>query len=243
MTALIAKGLGTAKLVNKTNGLDVAETKEFLAQALEMGFMYLDTAPRYSSTDAERMLGEASDVAKNFLICSKVGKRYSKLIHPMNRIHQKVLARKSELKAWQSIFTPENLSKELEGSMRRLRREYLDIYLLHAVPPSISLDDYADALLDLKQKGLVRNIGVSIDVKYSGDLSWCDVVQTPLRGFGWVNWAPQQKVILNSVFLDSKRDVLGGLQNLPNNPADKIALIGTTSVDHLKHFAKAVDAA
>jgi len=242
MTSLIAKGLGTAKLVNRTNGLDLSESKEFLAQALDLGFVYLDTAPRYSSTDAERMLGAASDIAKNFLICSKVGKRYSKLIHPMNRIHQKVLARKSELTAWQSVFAPENLSKELKGSLRRLRREHLDFYLLHAVPPGISLDDHAQALLDLKQKGLVHNIGVSIDVKYSGDLSWCDVVQTPLRGFGWVNWMPHQKVILNSVFLDSKNDVLGGLRNLPNNPADKIALIGTTSVNHLKQFAEAVDA-
>jgi len=242
MTSLIAKGLGTAKLVNKTNGFDVAETKEFLALALEMGFVYLDTAPRYSSTDAERMLGEASVVAKKFLMCSKVGKRYSKLFHPVNRIHQRVLARKSELEAWQDNFAPENLGKELQGSLRRLRREYLDIYLLHAVPPSISLDDHAQALLELKQKGLVRSIGVSIDVAYPGDLSWCDVVQTPLRGFEWVNWMPQQKAILNSVFLDSKNDVITGLQNLPKESVDKIALIGTTSIDHLKHFAKAVDA-
>ncbi len=241
MSATLSKGLGTAKLVNKNDGLNLAETKSFLARAQELGYSYIDTAPRYSSGDAERMLGAAGLRQMNFQIGSKFGKRYSRLPYPLNRIQQRFLSRQPELTVWKEFFSPDRTVSEIHDSLRRLQIDYLDFYFLHAVPPTLILDDYADALTRAKESGLIRNIGVSLDLPNQSDLSWCDAIQIPLRGREWTQYSVHQTRVLNSVYLDSNGNVASSLKTATEDSVESIALIGTTSIEHLTTFSMEVD--
>jgi aryl-alcohol dehydrogenase-like predicted oxidoreductase len=77
----------------------------------------------------------------------------------------KVLVNNTELKV-STKFSPQNakpkeLREALEGSLRRLKREYVDIYNFHWPNTNFLIEKTFDVLLELKEEGKIRSIGVS----------------------------------------------------------------------------------
>lgn len=104
--------------------------------ALAKGINVIDTAEMYASGHAEEIVGKAvSSVArKNVFIISKV---------------------------WPSHLGRHDLQKSLDGSLKRLNVDYLDLYLIHWPSSEIPLDESISTLLELKDQGKIRQLGVS----------------------------------------------------------------------------------
>lgn len=120
------------------------EVRSLLAYALDKGVSTLDTAPAYGT--AEQRLGELLPERKRFQIISKAGETFNP-------------------KSGESHydFSPKSLRLSLENSLRVLRTDYLDCWLLHSDGNDVNNlnDEVLKTLLDAKQQGLVRSVGAS----------------------------------------------------------------------------------
>jgi aryl-alcohol dehydrogenase-like predicted oxidoreductase len=63
--------------------------------------------------------------------------------------------------AWDPDARPAHLRQAVEGSLRRLRVERIDLYQLHAVDPRVPIEESVGVLADLRAQGKLRHIGVS----------------------------------------------------------------------------------
>jgi aryl-alcohol dehydrogenase-like predicted oxidoreductase len=139
-------GLGAWQLANPDWNLsDKQEALRIVQVSLEAGCNFFDTAPPYGSGVSEELLGQAlKAVRQNVVICTKFG--YS---------HEKV-----------TNFDASALRPSLEGSLRRLQTDYVDILLLHNPPKEMMNGNHAphyEELQKLKDEGLIREYGVSLD--------------------------------------------------------------------------------
>lgn len=128
-------GIGTGTGFNKES---LKSQKDFFLvfdAAFESGINWLDTAESYADGYAENLIGEYGKISKkNFYVASK--------------------------------FSPKNASKELlikscEDSLKRLKRECIDLYQIHWMNYSIPIEETIQALEKLKNDGKIRAIGVS----------------------------------------------------------------------------------
>ena len=62
---------------------------------------------------------------------------------------------------WQHNASPAHIEKAIEGSLKRLRLERIDIYQLHVPDPAVSYDASMEAFARLKEQGKVRHVGLS----------------------------------------------------------------------------------
>src|SRR6185436_19498920 len=62
---------------------------------------------------------------------------------------------------WVVNCRPERLREELEGSLRRLRVDRIDLYQLHRIDDAVSEEDQFGALVEFQREGKVRHIGLS----------------------------------------------------------------------------------
>ena len=111
---------------------------------------------------------------------------------------------------WDEDGRPEKLRKDLEGSLKRLKLERIDLYQLHAPDPKVPYADQIGALAQFQREGKVRHIGlsnvtvkqleearkivpiVSVQNRYNlGDRSSEDVLQACERlGIAFLPWYP-----------------------------------------------------
>lgn len=125
--------------------IDEAEGKRALQRALEVGINFFDTADLYGHGHAEELLGQATAGATTTTyICTKFGNRQDRA----GRIYQDFSA------AW--------LSTCVERSLRRLRRETIDVLLLHSPAADFDWSRYDPAPWEqLQRAGKIREYGVS----------------------------------------------------------------------------------
>jgi pyridoxine 4-dehydrogenase len=62
---------------------------------------------------------------------------------------------------WEPNARPERLREELEGSLRRLRLERIDLYQLHRIDPAVPEERQFETLLQFQREGKIRHIGLS----------------------------------------------------------------------------------
>jgi len=141
-------GLGAMRVID--NGSiwgepsDRAKALKVLRRALELGVNFFDTAESYGPHTSEILIAEAlHPYPKGFVIGSKCG-----------------IAR-PRASRWDADGRPEKLKQDLEGSLKRLRLERIDLYQLHAVDPKVPLEVSLGALADMQREGKIRHIGVS----------------------------------------------------------------------------------
>lgn len=155
-----------------------------LRQGLDQGINLLDTADIYSQGESERILGSIiSDIRDQVIICSKAGflpkpkrstsekinsatkkalSRWESLYNLGRLAHQRILNRVGDSTNTKN-FAPHYLRNAIEGSLKRLGTDYLDIFLLHSPPVSLAADEAVwDMLADIKAKGIIRHYGVSM---------------------------------------------------------------------------------
>jgi aryl-alcohol dehydrogenase-like predicted oxidoreductase len=133
---------------------DNAESLRAVAQALDLGCTFFDTADLYGHGLSEKLLGQALQKQRHAcVIATKVGGDF---YHGPFRKN----------------FDPDYIRFALEKSLERLRTDYIDIYQLHN-PPLMMLERGAHyAVLDeLKQEGKIRYYGVSVHDAYEGTMA------------------------------------------------------------------------
>jgi aryl-alcohol dehydrogenase-like predicted oxidoreductase len=129
-------GLGLFALGRWTRE-DEARTKATLGRALERGIRWFDTAEVYGSGRSERVLGECLQ-------------RTASSVRPF--VVTKV--------SWEHL-RPNQVRAALIGSLQRLGRPSVDLYLVHAPDPHVSLKDTMSTLEALWKEGKIAGIGVS----------------------------------------------------------------------------------
>ena len=128
---------------------DRKHAHKVLRRAVELGVNFIDTAESYGPQTDETLIGEAlHPYPKGLVIATKCG-----------------LARPSPGR-WDADCRPEKIRQDLDGSLKRLRVERIDLWQLHTVDPKVPLEESLGAMVDAQRAGKVRHIGVSnFDVK------------------------------------------------------------------------------
>lgn len=125
------------------------EMIQLIHSAVERGVTFFDTAEVYGPLTNEELVGEALRPFKNeVVIATKFG------WEPANE--NEVNAR------WNALNSrPEHIKKVVEGSLKRLNVEVIDLYYQHRVDPNVPIEDVAGAVKDLIQEGKVKYWGLS----------------------------------------------------------------------------------
>ncbi len=115
-----------------------------LRRAVELGINFIDTADSYGPGVSEELIAEAlSPYPKDLVIATKGG---------WNRPGPN---------QWTHDASPDHLRKAIEGSLKRLRLERIDVYQLHAPDPVTPFDASVETLAELRSQGKIRLVALS----------------------------------------------------------------------------------
>jgi aryl-alcohol dehydrogenase-like predicted oxidoreductase len=133
-----AVGLGCNNFGSR---IDPVQTERVVGAALDAGINFFDTAEQYARGASEEFLGRALGLRRSeAIIATKFG-------HPAS--------------GPESGGRPESVRKALEGSLRRLGTDYVDLYQMHRPDPNVPIADTLGVLDELVKAGKVREIGSS----------------------------------------------------------------------------------
>ncbi len=126
-------------------GTDNAESIRTIHRALELGITLIDTAEIYGPFANEELVGQAiKDRREGVVLATKFG-----------------LVSHAGGGAWNLDSSPANIRTAIEGSLRRLGTDYIDLYYQHRVDPQTPIEDTVGALAELVTEGKIRHIGLS----------------------------------------------------------------------------------
>ena len=119
--------------------LDETESGKVIKHALDLGINFFDTANCYSAGTSEEYLGKAikNNVARDKVVIA------SKVYFNDGRLSKEAIAR------------------EIEGTLKRLGTDYLDLYIIHRFDFETPIEETMEALHELVKSGKVRAIGAS----------------------------------------------------------------------------------
>src|SRR6184192_1440277 len=115
-----------------------------LRRAVELGVNLIDTADAYGPDTSELLIAEALHPYPNGLVIATKGG----LTRPGPR-------------DWVPNCRPEHLKQALEGSLKRLRLDRIDLYQLHTVDRKVPLEASVGALKEMQDAGKIRHVGLS----------------------------------------------------------------------------------
>lgn len=201
-----ALGLGCMSMAGGFYDLrqDKQEMVRLIRAAVDRGVTLFDTAEVYGPFVSEEYVGEAlAPMRDRVVIATKFGFEFP---------NGQRGGRNSR---------PEHIRQALEGSLRRLKTDTIDLYYLHRVDPNVPVEDVAGTVKDLIKAGKVRHFGLSeaapqtirrahavqpvtaLQTEYSliervaenGILSTCEEL-----GIGFVPWGPVHRGFLTGRF-------------------------------------------
>ena len=209
--------------------------------AHEKGVTFFDTAEVYGPYTSEELVGEAlAPIRDRVVIATKFG---------------------FDLEAGGLNSQPEHIKRALEGSLKRLRTDRIDLYYQHRVDPTVPIEEVASAVKDMIKQGKVLHFGLSEasaktirrahavqpvtavqteysvmnrDPEHNGVLKTCEEL-----GIGFVPWGPVGMGYLSGKIdtrtkLDPKTDLRSGFDRFsPENIAANMPIVNT-----LKRFAE-----
>jgi aryl-alcohol dehydrogenase-like predicted oxidoreductase len=127
---------------------DRQEMAALLHAAVDRGVTFFDTAEVYGPYTNEELVGEAlAPFRKRVVIATKFGFDLSgsEMRSPMSGVNSR----------------PENIKRAVEGSLKRLKVETIDLLYQHRVDPTVPIEDVAGAVRELIQAGKVKHFGLS----------------------------------------------------------------------------------
>jgi pyridoxine 4-dehydrogenase len=214
-----------------------------LRRAVELGVNFIDTADSYGPNVSEELIAEAlSPYARDLVIATKGG---------WNRPGPN---------QWTHDATPPHLRQAVEGSLKRLRLDRIDLYQLHIPDPVVPLEVSVETLAEMQAEGKIRLIGlsnvtqehierarkivpiVSVQNRYSfADREWDYVVDYCERnGIAFLPWFPLGAGKVAGEVLDR---IAKAHQSAPHQIAlawllqrspRMLPIPGTSSVQHLE---------
>src|SRR5213594_3584803 len=123
---------------------DRENAKKVLKRAVELGVNLIDTADAYGPETSELLIAEAlHPYPKGLVIATKGG-----LTRPGPG-------------QWVPDGRPEHLKQAVDGSLKRLRLERIDLYQLHRIDPKVPMEESLGALKKMQEAGKIRHIGLS----------------------------------------------------------------------------------
>ena len=172
---------------------DVDAALATLRRATELGVNFIDTADSYGPDVSEELIAKALwPYPAGLVVATKAGwTRHGPGV-------------------WQHDASPAHLQKAIEGSLKRLRLERIDVYQLHVPDPAVSFDASIESLAQLKEQGKIRHVAlsnvtlehihraqrivpiVSVQNRYSfSDREWDFVVDyCEVNGIAFLPWGP-----------------------------------------------------
>ena len=144
-------GLGTWQLGTRWGDpFNRDEAEKILETAYNAGISFVDTADVYNGGKSEETIGEYLSLHPGrFFVTTKCGRR----LKPHTA----------------EMYTPDSVREFIEGSLKRLKAEKLDLILLHCPPgPVYQRDDIFSELDRMKQSGKILDYGVSIEKTEEG---------------------------------------------------------------------------
>ena len=176
-----------------------------LRRAAELGVNFIDTADSYGPGTSEELIAEAlHPYPAGVVIATKGG-----WLRPGPA-------------QWTHNASPAHLREALEGSLKRLRLERIDVYQLHVPDPAVSFDASVETLARLREEGKIRHVAlsnvalayierarrivpiVSVQNRYSfADREWDHVIDhCEQHNIGFMPWAPLGQVRFANDALD-----------------------------------------
>jgi aryl-alcohol dehydrogenase-like predicted oxidoreductase len=228
---------------------DKAEALRVLKRAVELGVNFIDTADSYGPDVSEELIAEALyPYPKDLVIATKGG------------------FERSGPNIWNVNSHPDHLKRALEGSLKRLRLEQIDLYQLHRIDPKVPAEKSFEFLRKAQEEGKIKHIGlsevsvadiqhaqkffpvVSVQNMYSVDnRKWESVLNyTHQNNIAFIPWYPLSagnvaaQQTLKNIADRNKVTVHQVALSWLLHRADNILLIpGTSSVRHLEDNMKA----
>ena len=123
---------------------DEEQGKKMIEEAVSGGVIFFDTADSYGFGRSEEILGETIRHKRSELVIATKG-GIEKLNNGSIRINN----------------SPKYMRRAVENSLKRLKTDYIDLYYIHFVDPTIPLSESIGELSRLKEEGKIRAIGIS----------------------------------------------------------------------------------
>ena len=230
---------------------DKDEAIQVLKKAIDLKINFIDTADSYGPDISEEIIAEAlHPYPEDLVIATKGG------------------FMRTGPNQWQVNGDPDHLQKALEGSLKRLKVDRIDLYQLHRIDKDVPFDKIFKFLQKIKDQGLVKHIGlseVSVDqVKKAQD--YIDIVSVQNKySIDYRDWEPVLDYCNknNIAFIPwyplggGNKEALDKIENIAQkynatkyqialswllHHSDNILLIpGTSKVNHLEENVKATD--
>lgn len=225
-----------------------------LQRAVELGVNFIDTADQYGPFTSEQLIAEALHPYKDKLVIGTKGG----------------LVRFGPWADINNDASPQHLQDALDGSLRRLKLERIDLYQLHRIDPKVAAAISFEFLAKAQQQGKIRHLGlsevsveeikqaqqffnvVSVQNRYSVlERQWEPVLEyCKSQGIAFIPWFPigggmtpmteKLQVIANRKQVSMHQLALSWLLH----HSDNILLIpGTSSIRHLEENMQAVNIA
>ena len=217
-------GLGASRLASLGAHGSLRDAARLLDAAADLGVSFIDTADTYGSTQCERWLGELTQRrSQRFVVATKCGLPTVDLPRPLRALNQpakKVLQRAGS----EHYLDSPHVMRSIEGSLRRLRRERIELYFIHQPPVGVEqMDDLFSTLDEARTAGKIGTYGVcSPDpeiIRAAVNADRCAVVQTAvnplltnrlLAALESVSEPSRVEIVANNVLAEGLRPAVGG---------------------------------
>ncbi len=230
---------------------DRAESVRVLKKAVDLGVNFIDTADSYGPYISEEIIAEAlHPYPSDLVIATKGG-----------------LVRTGP-NQWPVNGHPDHLKEALEGSLKRLKLDRIDLYQLHRFDPQVPIEDTLGFLKEAQKKGQIRHIGlsevsveqiqqaekfvevVSVQNMYNyGNQRWGDVLTwCEEHDMAFIPWYPldagnlaAEKALKKVAEKHGATEIQVALAWLLKASPATLLIPGTSSVNHLEENVAAVN--
>jgi hypothetical protein len=256
-------GFGCARLVGRSS---LRRSAKLVEAALAVGIRYFDVAPVYGMGTAEEVLGEVLGNSKDVIVATKVGiprPAYSARSDLARRLAKPALDRVRVLKTVARRFyapkpTPQDAPRprrdfsmptilaSVEDSLRRLRRDKIDLYLAHDPHASDIGPDLASRFESLVQSGQIAAYGAGVEWAADCPAPFGSVWQSRWPGAAVRAYGADVTYVFHGTIQFAPKDRLGATLDPPGKIVAEalraaprsIILVSTSTPDHLRDLVR-----